>query len=210
MLEDLARDSLTRLAMAQRQIGLAAGEPPATKGYTPSVFSLLPELLERAGRSETGSVTGFYTVLVEGDDMVEPIGDAARATTDGHIHLSRGLANRGQFPAVDVLQSVSRVMVDVADEEHLAAARKVQSLIALHREIEDMVSIGAYQKGTSAEHDLAVNVMPIVRRFLAQRVEKRAEFAATRTGLLDLQAQIDRARQERLRGAPDVGRAQWR
>jgi len=206
----LLMDSLTRLAMAQRQIGLAAGEPPATKGYTPSVFSLLPELLERAGRSETGSVTGFYTVLVEGDDMVEPIGDAARAATDGHIYLSRELANRGQFPAVDVLQSVSRVMIDVADKEHLGAARKVQALVALHREIEDMVSIGAYQKGTSAEHDLAITIMPIVRQFLAQRMDERGEFAATRRGLLDLQAQIDRARQQRLRGSVGAGQALWR
>lgn len=206
----LLMDSLTRLAMAQRQIGLAAGEPPATKGYTPSVFSLLPELLERSGRAEKGSITGFYTVLVEADDMVDPIGDAARAATDGHIHLSRGLANRGHFPAVDVLQSVSRVMIDVADEQHLAAARKVQSLIAGHEEIEDMVSIGAYQKGTSAEHDLAVNMMPIIRRFLTQRTDRRADFRETRQGLIDLEEQIDIARRQLVRGPAGTTRAGWR
>jgi len=206
----LLMDSLTRLAMAQRQIGLAAGEPPATKGYTPSVFSLLPELLERSGRAEAGSITAFYTVLVEADDMVDPIGDAARAATDGHIHLSRALANRGHFPAVDILQSVSRVMIDVADEQHLAAARKVQALIAAHEEIEDMVSIGAYERGSSAEHDLAVNLMPLVRRFLAQQTDRRADFDETRKGLIDLQEQIDSARRQLIRGARSEPRPQWR
>jgi len=207
----LLMDSLTRLAMAQRQIGLAAGEPPATKGYTPSVFSLIPQLLERSGRAETGSVTGFYTVLVEADDVVvDPIGDAARAATDGHIHLSRGLANRGHFPAIDILQSVSRVMIDVAEPPHLAAAQKVQSLLAVHEEIEDMVSIGAYQKGASAEYDLAVNMMPMIRRFLAQRTDQRADFAETRKSLMDLREQIDNARHQLARGPGGMPRAGWR
>ncbi len=192
----LLTDSLTRLAMAQRQIGLAAGEPPATKGYPPSVFNLLPQLLERSGRVGSGSITGFYTVLVEGDDLADPVGDAARAVTDGHLCLSRSLANRGQFPAVDVLQSVSRVMVDVADAEHQEAARKVLSLLALHDEVEDMVNIGAYRMGTSIEHDLAIRMAPAVRELFAQRIDQSATFDQARMGLLDLHARLRATRQE--------------
>jgi len=192
----LLTDSLTRLAAAQRQIGLAAGEPPATKGYPPSVFNLLPQLLERSGRTERGSITGFYTVLVEGDDPADPIGDAARAVTDGHICLSRTLANRGQFPAVDVLRSISRVMVDVTDAAHRAAASKVLNLLALHDEIEEMVNIGAYRAGTSIEHDLAIRMAPAVRELFVQRIDQSATFDQTRRALLDLQARIRATRQE--------------
>ena len=197
----LLTDSLSRLAMAQRQIGLAAGEPPATKGYPPSVFNLLPQLLERCGRGQCGSITGFYTVLVEGDDLADPVGDAARAVTDGHICLSRAQANRGQFPAVDVLQSVSRVMVDVVDADHQAAARKLLSLLALHDEVEDMVSIGAYRTGASIEHDLAIRMAPAVREMFAQRIDQSAPLAETRRSLLDLQARAIAARQELTRAA---------
>jgi len=197
----LLMDSLTRLATAQRQIGLAAGEPPATSGYTPSVFGLLPQLLERSGRTAAGSITAFYTVLVEADDMPDPVGDAVRAVTDGHVHLSQALANRGHFPAVDVLRSVSRLMIDVADEEHLAAAGAVQRLLAHYDEIEDMAAIGAYEEGGRVEYDLAVHMMPIVREFFAQRPGHSAELAATRRGLIDLREQIGSARRHLARAA---------
>jgi len=206
----LLMDSLTRLAMAQRQIGLAAGEPSASRGYTPSVFALLPQLLERCGRTRAGSITGFFTVLMEGDDAADPLGDAVRAATDGHVWLSRGLAQRGHFPAVDVLQSVSRVMADVAGEDHRQAAREVQALIAVHREIEDMVAVGAYRKGSSAEHDLAVNMMPILRAFLAQPTDVRTEFASTVRGLIDLREQVVGARRQLARATHDGLRAGWR
>jgi len=189
-------DSLTRLATAQRQIGLAAGEPPATRGYTPSVFNLLPQLLERSGRTQRGSITGFYTVLVEADDMNEPISDAVRAVTDGHAHLSRRLAERGHFPAVDVLGSVSRAMTDVADAEHLAAARQVQALMAAYAEVEDLVSIGAYQQGTRADCDLAVRMAPRVRKLLQQQTDQPADFEQTRRSLIELAGQIERAKRE--------------
>jgi flagellum-specific ATP synthase len=206
----LLMDSLTRLTMAQRQIGLAAGEPPTTKGYPPSVFNLLPQLLERSGCSDAGSITGFYTVLVEGDDLAEPISDATRAVTDGHIYLSRDLANHGRFPAVDILQSVSRVMVDVVDEPHLAAAREVQSIVALHDEVEDMVNIGAYQSGTNEPYDLAIRVMPEIRSFLAQGMAESAEFDGTRKALLDLRRQIASARQQTGPSRTARPQATWR
>jgi flagellum-specific ATP synthase len=186
----LLMDSLTRLAAAQRLIGLAAGEPPTTKGYTPSVFALMPELLERSGRTETGSITGFYAVLVEGDDLSEPVCDAARAVTDGHVLLSRRLASRGQYPAVDVLQSVSRIMIDVAGEEHLAAAKEVRRLLALYAEIEELVNVGAYKPGASAEYDLAVSALPMIRRLLAQGITERADFERTRADLIELHRRI--------------------
>jgi flagellum-specific ATP synthase len=187
-------DSLTRLATAQRQIGLAAGEPPATKGYTPSVFNLLPQLLERTGRTEEGSVTAFYAVLAEADDQAEPISDAVRAVTDGHIWLSRQLAQRGHYPAIDYLQSVSRVMIDVAEGEHLAAAAEIRRLMALYAEIEDMVTIGAYQGGGS-EYDLAVKAMPLIRAFLDQPIERREDFDDTVAALKELCRRIARMRQ---------------
>jgi flagellum-specific ATP synthase len=164
----LMMDSLTRLAQAQRQIGLSAREPPATKGFPPSVFALLPEILERAGKTQVGSVTGFYTVLVEGDDFNEPIPDAVKGITDGHLLLSRTLASAGHFPAIDMLQSISRVRGDVAPREQVGMARMVLSLMARFKEIEDLVSIGAYVKGSNAEHDLSIDARPAIIEFLQQ------------------------------------------
>ena len=168
----LAMDSVTRFALAQREVGLAIGEPPATKGYTPSVFTLMPKLLERAGNTEVGSITGFYTVLVEGDDMNEPIADAVRGILDGHIVLSREIAARNIYPAVDVLQSVSRVMPDVTEEEHLELAGKIREVLARYHEIEDLINIGAYKKGNNPEADRAVELYPAVVKFLKQGKEE--------------------------------------
>jgi len=182
----LMMDSLTRMAMAQRQIGLAAGEPPTTKGYPPSVFSLMPQLLERAGRTDRGSITGLYTVLVEGDDINEPISDAARGFLDGHVWLSRALANRGHYPAVSVLESVSRVMSDVVDERHAAAARTVRRLMAVWADIEDMVNIGAYTPGANAEYDLVIRMKPKIDAFLQQAVGDPSAPADTRDRLIEL------------------------
>jgi flagellum-specific ATP synthase len=194
-------DSATRLAMAQRQIGLAAGEPPTTKGYPPSVFSLMPQLLERAGRTERGSITGLYTVLVEGDDMNEPISDAARGFLDGHVWLSRSLANRGHYPAVSVLESISRVMSDVVDDSHAAAARTVRRLMAVWADIEDMVNIGAYTPGANAEYDLVIRMKPKIDTFLQQAVTEPSDFVRTREALIALaheaQARPAPARKER-------------
>jgi flagellum-specific ATP synthase len=153
---------------AQRQIGLAAREPPATKGYPPSVFSLLPQVLERAGRTQSGSITGFYTVLVEGDDFNEPIPDAVKGITDGHIWLSRALANRSHFPAIDVLQSISRVRGDVIPSEQSKQIRRILSLCAIFQDIEDLVNIGAYVPGANLEFDLAVQSRPRIVQFLQQ------------------------------------------
>lgn len=169
-------DSVTRIAMAQRQIGLALGEPPATKGYTPSVFGLLPKLIERCGKTEKGSITGFYTVLVEGDDLAEPISDAMRGLLDGHIWLSRSLANRGHYPAIDMLESISRVMVDVVDKEHLVAARKITRLISIYRDIEDLVNIGAYATGTNSQYDLAIRANEPINDFMRQEISERFTF----------------------------------
>jgi flagellum-specific ATP synthase len=182
----LLMDSLTRLAMAQRQIGLVAGEPPTTKGYTPSVFNLLPELLERSGRIGSGSITGFYTVLVEGDDMTEPIADAVRSITDGHLWLSRALANRGHYPAIDILESVSRVMIDVTDGAHLAAAREIQRSMATYRDIEDLVNLGAYSPGSNPEADQAIKAHPLVDEFLRQTIGQGCRFSEARASLLHL------------------------
>ena len=198
-------DSLTRLATAQRQVGLAAGEPPATRGFTPSVFNLLPRLLERCGRTDAGSVTGFYTVLVEGDDMADPIADAVRAVTDGHIWLSRDLANRGHWPAIDILQSVSRVMTDVVDAEHLAAARDIQRMVAIYNDIEELVNLGAYQRGSSAEYDLVIAVMPMIRAFLAQATGEAFTADQTRGALLELRDRINETKHEIGRRAAPAG-----
>jgi flagellum-specific ATP synthase len=172
----LLMDSVTRIAIAQRQIGLAMGEPPATKGFTPSVFALLPQLIERCGRTKKGSITGFYTVLVEGDDLAEPISDAMRSILDGHLWLSRDLANRGHYPAIDVLESISRVMPDVTDENHILMARDITRLVALYRDVEDLVNIGAYAPGTSAEIDLAVQAQPKINQFLQQTINEKVTF----------------------------------
>lgn len=165
-------DSLTRLAQAQRQIGLAAREPPATRGYPPSVFAMIPELLERAGKTPTGSITGFYTVLVEGNDFNEPIPDAVKGITDGHLMLTPTLAAKQHYPALDVNLSISRVRGDVAPREQTSLARKLLSLCATWNEIEDLVNIGAYQKGANPEYDLAVETRPKIVQFLKQESMK--------------------------------------
>lgn len=164
----LLMDSVTRFAMAQREIGLAIGEPPARKGYTPSVFALLPKLLERAGTSERGSITGFYTVLVEGDDFNEPISDAARSILDGHVMLTRELAAENHYPAIDVLQSISRLMTTVADRDHQERAAYVKEMLAVYTKARDLINIGAYQPGSSPEIDEAIAVMPAIQEFLRQ------------------------------------------
>jgi flagellum-specific ATP synthase len=187
----LMMDSLTRLCHAQRQIGLAAHEPPATKGYPPSVFALLPEILERAGKTATGSVTGFYTVLVEGDDFNEPIPDAVKGITDGHVWLSRSLANRGHFPAVDVVQSISRVRGDVCDADQLRAARKVLGLVATYNEIEDLVNIGAYVPGANPEFDLAVQARPRIQSYLRQEAGAPCLLEDSKKQLFELAGWID-------------------
>lgn len=166
-------DSVTRFAMAQREIGLAIGEPPSSRGYTPSVFSLLPRLLERTGAGERGSITAFYTVLVEGDDMNEPIADTVRGILDGHIVLSRKLATANHFPAVDVLESISRLVRDISTESELAAMGKARDLLALHRRNEDLISIGAYVKGSSAQIDRAIAKHEPLTGFLRQPVTER-------------------------------------
>jgi flagellum-specific ATP synthase len=183
----LMMDSATRFAMAQREVGLAAGEPPTTKGYTPSVFALLPRLLERAGMGadeSQGSITGLYTVLVEGDDMNEPIADAVRSILDGHIVLSRALAERGHYPAVDVLASISRVMADVVSDEHRQWAMRVLGYLAAYRRAETLINIGAYVRGSNKDIDMGIEMNDAVTAFLRQGMKERADFKNT---LLKLQ-----------------------
>ena len=182
----LLMDSLTRMANAQREIGLSAGEPPATKGYPPSVFAQMPRLLERAGRAERGSITGFYTVLVEGDDINEPIADTARSILDGHVWLSRELAHRGHFPAIDVLGSISRLMRDVSPPEQVAAASRLRALLATYRDAEDLINVGAYVKGSNPEIDLAVQAHAAIVAFLRQDTSESPSIEASRRALLDL------------------------
>ncbi|HVB10867.1 MAG TPA: FliI/YscN family ATPase [Bacillota bacterium] len=176
-------DSLTRYAMAMREVGLARGEPPTSRGYTPSVFAALPRLLERCGSSQVGGITGFYTVLVEGDDMNEPIADAARSILDGHVVLSRALAEVGQYPAIDILQSVSRLMPRLVDAEHLAAAQSLRTVLATHRQAADLIDIGAYRAGTNPEIDRAVALIDPVRAFLRQQTQDRSTWEQTRAAL---------------------------
>jgi flagellum-specific ATP synthase len=173
----LMMDSVTRFAMAQREVGLAIGEPTTTRGYTPSVFAALPKLLERAGTSETGTITALYTVLVDGDDMNEPVADAVRAILDGHIVLSRRLAAANQCPAVDVLASVSRVMPDVTTPEHFAAASKVRDMMATYREAEDLINIGAYVAGSNPRVDLAIARHETIRSFMRQGINEVSTLA---------------------------------
>jgi flagellum-specific ATP synthase len=161
-------DSVTRLAMAQREVGLAIGEPPASKGYTPSVFATLPQFLERAGTSETGTITGLFTVLVDGDDMDEPIADAVRSILDGHLVLSRRLAHRNHYPAIDVLQSISRCMSDIVSKEHGTAAGKIKDAMAAYAESEDLIQIGAYATGSNERIDRAIRLHPQITEFLRQ------------------------------------------
>ncbi len=171
----LMMDSLTRLAMAQREVGLSAGEPPATRGYPPSAFALLPKLLERAGNSELGSITGLYTVLVDGDEMNEPISDAARSILDGHIVLSRRLATSGQYPAVDVLESISRLEGAILTPERRALCTRSRRLMATYREARDLIEVGAYQRGSNPEIDLSISVKPRLDEFLRQTIDDQSD-----------------------------------
>ncbi len=175
----LMMDSVTRFAMAQREIGLTIGEPPTTKGYTPSVFAILPKLLERAGTTDIGSITGFYTVLVDGDDMTEPIADAVRSILDGHIVLSRKLANKGQYPAVDPLQSVSRVMSDIIPDSHRKRSITFNEILATYREAEDLINIGAYVKGSNPLIDQALAKISYLRSFIKQDMREKAVYNQT-------------------------------
>ncbi len=187
----LTMDSVTRYAMAQREMGLAAGEPPATKGYTPSVFAQLPKILERAGNFQgSGSITGIYTVLVEGDDIDDPIGDSVRSIADGHIVLSRKLAQKAHFPAIDVLASASRVMQKVQDPETLEASMKVRELMAIYAEAEDMIQIGAYQEGTNPKIDKAIEFHDEIQSFLKQKVDEEVHMDDCRNFLVQLTARF--------------------
>jgi len=182
----LMMDSVTRFAMAQREIGLTVGEPPTTKGYTPSVFALLPKLLERAGTAQGGSITGFYTVLVDGDDMTEPIADAVRSILDGHIVLSRKLANKGQYPAIDPLQSVSRVMPDIVTKDQRERAMLFNEILSTYNEAEDLINIGAYVKGSNPQIDHALQNITNLRNFLRQDMNDKSLFNETINLLNDM------------------------
>jgi flagellum-specific ATP synthase len=184
----LMMDSVTRVAMAQREIGLAIGEPPASKGYTPSVFAMLPRLLERSGTSALGSITGLYTVLVEGDDMTEPVADAVRSILDGHIVLSRKMAHQNHYPAIDVLESVSRLMIDVVPEDHTRMANQIKEILAVYREAEDLINIGAYVKGSNPKIDLAIEKISGINGFLKQSINESSSYDETVQRLVKLAA----------------------
>ena len=179
-------DSVTRIAMAQREVGLAIGEPPATRGYTPSVFAIMPKLMERAGSNDKGTMTGLYTVLVEGDDFNEPISDTARSILDGHIMLSRDMAHKNHYPAVDVLQSISRVMPEVTSKEHRQAAGKLRNLLAVYKKNEDLINIGAYVKGSDPNCDKAIQMMDNINLFLQQEVGQKFIYEQTIEELIKL------------------------
>lgn len=182
----LMMDSVTRVAWAQREIGLASGEPPTTRGYTPSVFSVLPQLLERSGTSDKGSITGLYTVLVEGDDMNEPVADTVRGILDGHIILNRDLAARNHYPAIDVLSSVSRVMSEVTSREHRQAAGKMRDTMATYRSSEDLINIGAYAQGSNPKIDFALSKIDEVNAFLRQRTDEHTDFETASKSLMEM------------------------
>jgi flagellum-specific ATP synthase len=182
----LVMDSVTRFAMAQREIGLAVGEPPATKGYPPSTFAMLARLLERAGTDEVNAITAFFTVLVEGDDLNEPIGDAVRSIVDGHIVLSRDLARRGQYPAVDVMGSVSRLMNQVTDDSHRRASQRILGLLKLLEDNQDLITIGAYKRGANADLDRAVDLKPRIEEFLRQGLREHHPIDDTLARLAEL------------------------
>ncbi|MBP7176332.1 MAG: flagellar protein export ATPase FliI [Thermoclostridium sp.] len=172
-------DSLTRFSMAQREIGLSIGEPPVSRGYTPSVFSIMPKLLERSGTSEKGSITGLYTVLVDGDDMTEPVTDTARSILDGHIVLSRQMAHRNHYPAVDVLGSISRVMSDIVNRDHKKVAGEIRKNLAVYREAEDLINVGAYVKGSNPDIDRAILLISQINAFLVQSTTDKFSFEET-------------------------------
>ena len=182
----LMMDSVTRFAMAQREVGLAIGEPPTTKGYTPSVFTVLPQLLERAGTSEKGTITGLYTVLVEGDDFNEPITDAVRGTLDGHIILSRQLAAQNHYPAIDLLNSVSRLMTDLVTPEHLEKAGHLRSILATYQNAKDLIELGAYKSGSNPQVDEAIEMIEQCRALLQQDIEEKYTFEETVNLLFNL------------------------
>lgn len=186
----LMMDSLTRVAMALREVGLAVGEPPTSRGYTPSVFAFMPKLLERTGTSENGSITGLYTVLVEADDFNEPVADMVRGLLDGHILLSRELAEQNHFPAVDVLGSVSRLMMQITEPEHRAYAGKIRDLMAAYRKAEDLINIGAYVNGTNPKIDLAIGLKHEIDKLLKQSVEENAPMALTLDAMKRIAARI--------------------
>ncbi len=182
----LMMDSVTRFAMAQREIGLATGEPPTTRGYTPSVFALLPKLLERSGMSKDGSITAFYTVLVEGDDMNEPIADAVRGILDGHIVLSRKIAAKNHFPAIDIQESISRIMKQVVDDEHFSKAGELRENLSVYAESEDLINIGAYKKGSNPIIDRSIDLIEPINNFLRQDTESTYEYEETVGMLKDI------------------------
>ena len=182
----LMMDSVTRVAMAQREVGLAIGEPPTTRGYTPSTFAMLPRLLERAGMGEAGSITGLYTVLVEGDEMDEPVADAVRSILDGHIVLSRRLQSQGHYPAIDVLESVSRVMVDVVSDAHFDTSNRIKEILVNYREAEDLINVGAYQEGNNPEIDFAIRYVNAINIFLRQGIEENTPFQQTYEQMISL------------------------
>ena len=185
-------DSLTRFAQAQREIGLAAGEPPATKGYCPSVFSLMPRLIERLGCAESGSITGILTVLVENDDLTDPVADSARSLLDGHIVLSRKLAERSHYPAVDILQSISRLMPAITSREHKLAAQRLKEIYAIYRDAEDLINIGAFSPGSNPRIDGAVALIDEIRDFLVQPVREKTDFSETVRRLMSISHSWDR------------------
>lgn len=181
-------DSVTRIAMAQREVGLAIGEPPATRGYTPSVFALMPKILERTGTSDKGTITGLYTVLVEGDDFNEPISDTVRSILDGHIMLSRELAHKNHYPAVDILQSISRVMSEIATPEHKKAAGDLRNLLSVYNKNADLINIGAYVRGSDKNVDRALRLMDDINSFLQQTIDDKTDFDSTIKRLMEISA----------------------
>ncbi|SFF70457.1 type III secretion system ATPase, FliI/YscN [Halobacillus alkaliphilus] len=183
---NLMMDSVTRFAMAQREIGLATGEPPTTKGYTPSVFALLPKLLERTGTSSKGTITAFYTVLVDGDDLNEPVSDTVRGILDGHFVLDRNLAEQGQFPAINILRSISRVMKQITSDEHKQSAERLRALLARYEENSELIQIGAYKKGSSKDIDQAIHYHPSIINFLKQGVQEPSSFEGSQDLLKQL------------------------
>ena len=190
----LIMDSVTRFAIAQREIGLGAGEPPTTRGYPPSVFALLPRLVERAGRSARGSITAFYSVLVEGDDITEPVSDTVRGLLDGHIVLSRRLASQAHWPAIDVLESISRLFPDITPPEQRTAAQTLRELLAAYRDHEDLISIGAYRAGANPTVDVAIAMREEINRYLRQAIEEQSSVDSARTELLKLALRCQAAR----------------